>query len=171
MKKIGLIIAYDQQGTIGTGTNLPNWRLKDDMDHFVETTIGNAVIMGRKNWESIPPKFRPLRNRTNIVMTRNSQWHDDGCITSTSLWDALVQAEQTPGNVIFIIGGAEIYKLALEKLVIDEIYLTKVDGTFEGTVKFPTYDLRINNYRLERSKDFKKNERNSHDFTILKYVK
>jgi dihydrofolate reductase len=106
---ISLIAALTENRVIGKNNDLP-WHLPDDMKYFMQTTKGHPVIMGRKNYDSIPEKFRPLPNRTNIVVTRQRDFVADGCIVVHSLEEALDEATNIVTDEIFIIGGAEIYR-------------------------------------------------------------
>jgi len=138
MKKIGFIVARDVYSTIGTGTDLPDWSLKDDLRFFQRQTAGCPIIMGRKNYESIPERFRPLPNRNNIVLSHNPLWDagSDDVRSFQSLWDALSYAEQCAGDIIWIIGGAEIYRLALPRTEL--IHLTRVQAIV-GVACFTRY--------------------------------
>ena len=129
-----LIAAIARNGVIGIGNRLP-WQLPADLKHFRELTTGHAVIMGRKTWESLPPKFRPLPGRRNIVVTRNSEYDAEGAAVSTSLPDAVAAAE---GDEAFVIGGAELYKTALP--LADRLQLTEIDSIYEGDTWFPAID-------------------------------
>ena len=138
MSDISIIVAVDENGGIGKNGTLP-WSLPQDLKHFSKTTIGNgnnAVIMGRKTWLSIPENLRPLKNRLNIVLTRNEELSfPEDTIKAKSLTDALKKC--TKSNEIFIIGGGSIYKEVLEKDIYDKIYLTSVKGVFNCDTSFP----------------------------------
>ena len=108
---ISLIAAIAENLVIGKNNDLP-WNLPDDMKYFMQTTKGHYVIMGRKNYDSIPEKFRPLPNRTNIVITRQKAFQAPGCIVVNSIEDALKIPEKSGEEEIFIIGGAELYAQA-----------------------------------------------------------
>ena len=117
---LSLIVAMDQQRGIGKNNDLL-WHLPADMQFFKNTTLHQVVIMGRKNYESIPEKYRPLPNRQNIVLTRNTDFSAPNCLVFHSL-DACLQAlELAEGQKAFIIGGGEIYRLALESQLVDEL--------------------------------------------------
>ncbi len=103
---VGLIWAQSASGVIGRAGSIP-WRLPEDMAHFRELTIGHTVVMGRRTWESLPARFRPLPGRRNVVLTRQANYVAEGAEVKTSFEDALV------GDDIWVIGGAEIYVLAL----------------------------------------------------------
>ena len=134
--KVSLIVAASENGVIGKDNNLI-WHLPKDMRFFKETTMGHHVIMGRKNFESIPHKFRPLPNRTNVVITRKTAYKADDCMVVNSVEAALHIAKQNGEEEAFIIGGGQIYKLALEANLVEKVYLTKVYHSFEGDTFFP----------------------------------
>ncbi|HCW07771.1 MAG TPA: diacylglycerol kinase [Cytophagales bacterium] len=134
---ISIIAAVAKNGVIGKANDLP-WRLPDDMKYFMETTSGHHVIMGRKNYESLPPKFRPLPNRTNIVITRQQNFHADGCKVIHDLNEGVTLAKQNQEKELFIIGGAEIYQLALAQT--DQLYLTEIDAEIVGDTYFPYWN-------------------------------
>jgi dihydrofolate reductase len=131
-----MIAAVARNGVIGKANDLP-WHLPDDMKYFMLTTKGHHVIMGRKNYESLPEKFRPLPNRTSIVVTRQTDYKAPGCIIVNHLDDALKLAEKNGEAELFIIGGAEIYVLGMP--LADRLYLTEIDTEIEGDTFFPSY--------------------------------
>ena len=133
--KISLIVAMDQNRLIGADNRLP-WRLPDDMAWFKEKTMGKPVLMGRKTYESIPAKFRPLPGRHNIVLTRNREFSLPGCTVVHSVDEAITATGSV--DEIFIAGGTEIYELFLPK--VDRLYLTKVHAEFVGDSYFPELD-------------------------------
>ena len=125
---INLIFARARNGVIGKDNQLP-WHLPEDLAHFKRTTLGQPVIMGRKTWDSLPPKFRPLPGRTNIVVTRQADWQAPGATVAHSL--AQAQSLCDPQQDAWVIGGAEIYAQALpyaRKAIITEIDLTVEGG-------------------------------------------
>lgn len=134
---ISSIAAVARNNVIGKNNQLI-WRLPADMKYFKDITEGHCVITGRKNYESIPPKFRPLINRTNIVVTRQKNYPAPGAIVANSIEDAIEMARQKGETEVFIIGGAEIYKQTMS--VIDKIYLTEVHHVFDGDAYFPEID-------------------------------
>jgi dihydrofolate reductase len=134
--KVSIIVAAAENGVIGKDNDLI-WNLPKDMRFFKETTLNHHVIMGRKNFESIPHKYRPLPNRTNIVITRQDNYKADRCVVANSVEAALDIAKENGDKEPFIIGGGQIYKLALEANLVDRIYLTKVHHTFDGDTFFP----------------------------------
>ncbi len=130
--KIGLIWAQARNRVIGKNGVMP-WHLPEDLAHFKRVTLNHPVIMGRKTWDSIPPKFRPLPGRTNIVVTRQADWHEKGAQCSSSLREALQQCENS--NQVWVIGGAQIYAQALP--LADELVVTEIDAAFDGDAHAP----------------------------------
>ncbi|MEO2242654.1 MAG: dihydrofolate reductase [Candidatus Poseidoniia archaeon] len=139
MKK-AMIVAMDEDGCIGRGNDLP-WRLPSDMARFKLLTEGdgyNAVIMGRKTWESLPDAFQPLPARVNIVMSRDSGWSARGAETALYAGRAIEIAYAAGREECWIIGGAQIYLMYLG--AVDEIHLTTVHTNGSGDVKFPEWN-------------------------------
>ena len=134
---ISLIAALSKNRAIGKNNDLP-WHLPDDMKYFMQTTSGHHVIMGRKNYESLPEKFRPLPNRTNIVVTRQMNFAAPNCIVTHSIEDALAIARKNNEQEVFIIGGAEIYNQGFA--MANRLYLTEIHATIEGDTYFPSFD-------------------------------
>jgi dihydrofolate reductase len=137
---ISLIAALGRNRVIGKNNTLP-WHLPDDMKFFMETTRGHYVVMGRKNYESIPPKFRPLPGRTNIVITRQANYPAPGCIVVHTLDEALQTAQRAGEEEVFIIGGAQVYQLALP--LAQRLYLTEIHASPEGDTFFPEFDKNL----------------------------
>ena len=165
--KVSLIVAVSENGVIGKDNDLI-WHLPKDMRFFKETTMGHHVIMGRKNFESIPHKFRPLPHRTNIVITRQSDYKAEGSIVVNSVEASLEIARENGDTEPFIIGGGQIYKLAIEANLVDKIYLTKIHHTFEGDTFFP--ELQTDWKEMERI-DHKTDEKHAHDYSFLTFEK
>ncbi|NJD33294.1 MAG: dihydrofolate reductase [Betaproteobacteria bacterium] len=131
-----VIAAVARNGVIGKNNRLP-WHLPADLRHFRALTTGHAVIMGRKTWESLPAKFRPLPGRQNIVVTRDEAYRAEGATVVTSLPAAVAAAQ---GDEAFVIGGAELYVAALP--LADRLQLTEIDAAFDGDTHFPAIDPR-----------------------------
>jgi len=166
--KVSLIVAVSENGIIGKNNDLI-WHLPKDMKFFKDTTLGHHVIMGRRNFESIPHKFRPLPNRTNIIITRQANYSAKDCITVNSIKDALEVARQNGDKEPFIIGGGQIYKIALEENLVDKIYLTKVHHSFDGDAFFPELNSEwIETKKIENKTDDK--HRYSYDFITLEKI-
>lgn len=128
-----LIAAVAKNGAIGKDNALPPWRLSADLKRFKALTTGHPVVMGRKTWESLG---RPLPGRHNIVLTRNHGFHPDGATVVHSIEEALTAA--TNPDEIFVIGGAEIYALAMPRA--DRLQLTEIDADFDGDTWFPKFE-------------------------------
>ncbi|WP_462389572.1 dihydrofolate reductase [Acidovorax sp. Q11] len=128
-----LIYARAANGVIGRDNQLP-WHLPEDMAHFKQLTQGCPVVMGRKTWDSLSPRFRPLPGRTNIVVTRQADWQADGAQRAASLADAL--APWDAGQMVWVIGGAQIYAEALP--LADCVEVTEIDKNFDGDAYAPT---------------------------------
>jgi len=135
MTALVLIAAVTRNGVIGRDGALP-WRLPEDMAHFRRQTAGCPVIMGRRTWESLPPKFRPLPGRHNIVVSRRPDWQPEGATAAADLDAALAAAGAAPR--VFVIGGAQLYSAALPRA--DELLLTEVDAELDGDAHFPAWD-------------------------------
>jgi len=136
---ISLIAALTKNRVIGKDNDLP-WHLPDDMKYFMNTTKGHAVIMGRKNYDSLPAKFKPLKDRHNIVVSAQPDYSVAGA-TVVSSWQAALSeaAAHTPnGGEVFVIGGAQIYSLAMSAA--NRLYLTEIQTTLEGDTFFPVID-------------------------------
>lgn len=137
-KRIFLIVACDLQNIIGNDGKVP-WQgqMPSDMRRFRKLTEGNSVIMGRKTWDSLPPRFKPLPNRQNIVLTNNPQFSLDekSALIAYSLEEAVAIAHS---SIVWIIGGEEVYRLALPFSV--EIRLTIIHERFAGNASFPQLD-------------------------------
>jgi dihydrofolate reductase len=131
-RPLGLIYARARNGVIGKDNTLP-WHLPEDLAHFKATTLGQPVIMGRKTWDSLPPKFRPLPGRLNIVVTRQTDWQAQGAHVAHSLEDALAHCPETA--LAWVIGGAEIYAQALP--LAQRVVVTEIDADFEGDAFAP----------------------------------
>lgn len=136
---VSAIAAVADNGTIGKEGGLP-WYLPDDLKYFQRITTGHRVITGRKNYESIPAKYRPLKGRINIVITRNANYHAPGATVVGSLTEALACAHLAGENEAFIIGGGQIYREALTLRLVDRLYLTLVHADAEGDTHFPALD-------------------------------
>jgi dihydrofolate reductase len=130
--RICIIAALARNRAIGIGNAMP-WRLPEDLKRFRRLTMGHAVIMGRKTFESIGT---PLTGRNNIVITRSEDWSHSGCIVVHSL-EAALSAAGGSGDA-FVIGGAQIYALALPRAAC--LYMTEIDREFEGDAFFPEFD-------------------------------
>lgn len=136
---VSAIAAVAQNGMIGNKGDLP-WHLPDDLKYFQRITKGHHVITGRKNYESIPAKYRPLKDRVNIVVTRNANFDAPGALVVDSLAAGLEIAHLANEQEAFIIGGGQIYREALTMRLVDRLYLTLVHSDVEGDTHFPQLD-------------------------------
>ena len=140
MKKVSLIVCADSENGIGKQNKLA-WSLQEDIKHFKKTTINNVVIMGRKTWNSIPLKFKPLSNRLNIVITTQNKCNfpeNPNLIICNSPQKALLHASKY-NKEIFVIGGAQIYEQFRNHA--NKLYLTRIFYNFNADVKFNISDL------------------------------
>jgi dihydrofolate reductase len=167
--KVKLIVAVAQgNNAIGKNNDLL-WRLSTDMKFFKETTRGIPVISGRKNYESIPDKFRPLPGRKNVVVTRDNSYKAPGADVCTSIQEAFKKVDEFELDTCFVIGGGQIYKQCLDAGLVDELYITWVDATipadtfFEGFIK-EEWDEELLMTQI-------KDSGNEHSFKIMKYTK
>jgi dihydrofolate reductase len=143
--KLHLIFARSANGVIGNHNALP-WHLPEDMVHFKRTTLGCPVIMGRKTWDSLPPKFRPLPGRLNVVVTRQPDWQAEGALCAHSLSEAvaLCPAESDA----WVIGGAEMYAQAVP--LASTAVVTEIDAAYEGDAYAPQFGLEWTETARER---------------------
>ena len=135
--QINMIFARAANGVIGKDNAIP-WHLPEDLARFKQLTQGHPVIMGRKTWDSLPPRFRPLPGRKNVVITRQKGWQQAGAEMVSSLTDALELCAQSAE--VWIIGGAQIYAEAAP--LADHIEVTELAQTFEGDAFAPTLDAQ-----------------------------
>lgn len=164
--RISLIAAAAKNLTIGKDGDLP-WRLPDDMKYFMEKTINHPVVMGRKSYEALPPKYRPLPNRTNIVVTRQEGYQASGAVVFGSLKAALDYAKTIEHEEVFVTGGGEIYAQSLEPA--HRIYLTEVDAEVEGDAHFPEFDK--GRWKETQREHHVADERHSFAFDFVVYDK
>ncbi|WP_295379996.1 dihydrofolate reductase [uncultured Pseudacidovorax sp.] len=135
MGRLNLIYARAANGVIGRDNALP-WHLPEDMAHFRTQTRGCPVIMGRRTWDSLPPRFRPLPGRTNIVVTRQADWQAEGAVRAGSLAEAIAIAGDAPE--LWVIGGAQLYAEAAP--LARRAVVTEIDRVFEGDAFAPVLD-------------------------------
>ena len=162
--KIIIIVAASENNAIGKDNRLI-WRLPDDMKFFKEKTEGHCVVTGRKNYESIPEKFRPLPGRSNIVVTRSENFQAPGAIVVHSLEDAIVKAEHLEETDLYIIGGGEIYREASP--VTDIIWLPRSHHEFDAHTFFPLLDAT--QWEITWQEKHPADEKHIYAVTFLKY--
>ena len=132
MPRINLIYARAANGVIGLNNAMP-WHLPEDLAHFKQLTQGWPVIMGRKTWDSLPPRFRPLPGRRNVVITLQTDWAQEGALRAGSLDQALALCADA--QEIWVMGGAQIYALA--EPMAQRIEVTEIDKDFAGDAWAP----------------------------------
>ena len=137
--ELALIAAVARNGVIGRDGGLP-WHLSADMQHFRELTRECPVIMGRRTWDSLSPRYRPLPGRANIVVSRRAGWTADGAQAAPSLQAALrlAQLRLDASRRVCVIGGAQLYREAMPQA--DVLELTEVQAEVEGDTRFPFWD-------------------------------
>ncbi len=134
LPRLHLILARAANGVIGRDNRMP-WHLPEDLAHFKRTTLGCPVVMGRKTWDSLPPRFRPLPGRLNIVLSRDAAWAAEGAHRAASLDEALSLCAGQPD--VWVIGGAQIYAQALDRA--STAVVTEIDREFEGDAHAPVF--------------------------------
>lgn len=168
MMKISLIVAIDSEGGIGKNNDLM-WHLPVDMQFFKNKTKNHVVIMGRKNFDSIPEKFRPLPNRLNAILTRNENFSAENCLIFNSFDSCLTYFKDEVERSIFIIGGGEIYRMALESEFLEEMFITHIVGVFGADTFFPEFDA--SNWTKAEIGRQEINAEHTHEFKIIHYIK
>ena len=157
---ITLIAAIAKNNALGKDNDLI-WHLPADLKRFKKVTTGHPILMGRNTFESIG---KPLPNRTSIIITRNNNYFIDGCLIANSIEQAI---ELTEGKDAFIIGGAQIYKDALEQNLVDRLDITLLHHEFEADAFFPEIDMEI--WKEVAREDFKADEKNKYDYSFVSY--
>ena len=165
---VKLIVAKGQNNEIGKDNDLI-WHLPADMRFFTQSTKGNIVIMGRRNWDSIPLKYRPLSGRVNAVVTHNRKFSHADCDTFHSVEDAINHYKENSDKAIFIIGGAQIYNYCLKNNLVDEMLITYIHQDFEADAFFPEFEE--NEWQKEMIMDYKIDDKNPYDFTVFRFTK
>jgi dihydrofolate reductase len=165
--EVVLIVAVSKYNNgIGKDNRLL-WHLPADMKFFKSTTTGYPVITGRKNYESIPEKFRPLPNRENIILTRQNTKYADAEVCN-SIEKALELARNHKKEKAFVIGGGEIYNQFLNKNLVDKILITWVDAPFDADVFFPKLN---SNWKISKEEAHTPDEKNKYAYNFTEYSK
>jgi dihydrofolate reductase len=160
--KLSMIAALSSNGVIGRNDGIP-WRLSTDLKRLKSLTMGHHLIMGRRTYESVG---RPLPGRTNVVITRRTDYAPEGVTVVHTLDDAIRLASAANDPEPFIAGGAEIYDLAMHRA--DRMYLTRVHVEVEGDTFFPEFD-DVSEWRLTDAEHFDADEKNEYPFSFLTY--
>lgn len=158
---ISMIVAMDQNGLIGNESGMP-WHLPADLKRFRRVTLGKPILMGRKTHEMIG---KALDGRPNLIITRNQAYSSPGCTICHSLEEALQKAAALPGGEAMIIGGGQIYKEAIPST--DRLYLTLIQGNFQGTTWFPRKELLQHSWSITEKSTHSADEKNKHSHTYL----
>ena len=161
--KIAMVVAASTNNAIGKNNQLL-WHLPNDLKFFKNTTWGFPVIMGRKTFEAVN---KPLPGRTNIVITRKTDWRAEGTLNALDLEEAVYKASATNARQIFIIGGGEIYEQSMA--IADTIYLTRVQVVLEGDTFFPVIDEAL--WELVSNDDFQADEKHAYDYSFQVWKK
>ena len=164
---VSIIVAASENNVIGNNNDLI-WSFPNDMSFFKQKTLNHHVIMGRKNFESIPHKFKPLPNRTNIVITRNLSYDAEGAVVVNSLSQAIKFSRKEKQKETFVIGGGQIYDLSLKENLIDRIYLTRIHKYYEGDTFFP---ILGNEWKVKEERKFHSDEKHESNYTFFTYEK
>ena len=159
--KVSLIVAVSSNGVIGREGGLP-WHLPADLRHFKRTTMGHHLIIGRRTWEEVG---KPLPGRTMVVVSRSRQFSPEGAQVVGSVDEALdvASADDEP----FIGGGAQIYRIALARDLVDRIYLTRIHAEVEGDTMFPAIDL--DDWELVSEEHHESDDKNAYPYSFLVY--
>ncbi|EKN68347.1 dihydrofolate reductase [Schinkia azotoformans] len=157
---ISIVVAMDKNRVIGKNNQLP-WHLPADLAFFKKVTMGKAIVMGRKTYESIG---RPLPGRENIILTKNREYQTEGCTIIHSI-DDVFDIEKIANGEVCVIGGAEIFKEVLTST--DRLYITEIDHEFEGDTYFPL--VRESDWTLISKEKGPKDEKNPYDYYFAIY--
>lgn len=157
------VVAVSDNNAIGKNKGLL-WHLPKDMEYFKNVTYGHHVLMGRKSYESIPEKYRPLKGRVNIIVTRQGDFKAEGCKVVSTVEEAIQFAKDNGEEELMILGGGEIYKYLLDKT--DRVYLTKVHHTFsDADTFFP--ELVTEEWEVKSNEKHSADEKHLYDFDFV----
>lgn len=160
---ITIIAAIGKNNALGKDNDLI-WHLPADLKRFKKITSGHHILMGRNTFESIG---KPLPNRTSVIITKNKQYVKEGCLVVNSIEEAIELSKEEPN--VFIIGGAQIYKQALENNLVDKLDICLVHHEFEADVFFP--EINKNVWKEESREDFKADEKNKYAYSFISYIR
>lgn len=163
---VSIIAAIGKNGQLGIDNKIP-WILKEDMQNFKNLTLNHHILMGRRTFESIGGK--PLKNRINLLVTRNKNIDPKGCKVFDCSYKAMDFAKSNKEKEIFIIGGTTIYKFFLDNNLADKMYITET--TYDGNADtfFPNFNK--SEWKIVETKDFKKNNKDTCSGRLIVYEK
>jgi dihydrofolate reductase len=161
MSIITIIAAIAKNNALGKDNDLI-WHLPADLKRFKKVTSGHHILMGRNTYESIG---KPLPNRTTVIITRNLEYSAEGCIVVDSIEKAIQVAKED--EQVFIIGGAQIYKQAMELNLVDQLDITQVHEEFDADVFFPVIETEL--WKENSRENFKADEKNTYNYSFLSY--
>ena len=167
MAIVSIIAAVGRHFEIGKDNDLL-WHLPNDMKFFKDQTLHHPIVMGRKNYESIPEKYRPFKERMNIVVSRQPEYQAPGCFLFQDLGEAVEFAKEHHDDEIFIIGGGQIYAEALQMEMADRLYITHVDASFPDAHSFFP-KLNFSEWNATVISTQEKDERHGYAYKIVKY--
>ena len=160
---ITIIAAIANNNALGKDNDLI-WHLPADLKRFKKVTSGHHILMGRNTFESIG---KPLPNRTSVIITRNNDYFKDGCLIANSIEEAIELSKEDAD--VFIIGGEQIYKQAIEKELVDRLDITIVHHEFEADVFFPEIDMNV--WKEASRENFIADAKNKYDYSFVSYVR
>ena len=160
---VTIIAAIGEDNALGKDNDLI-WHLPADLQRFKKVTSGHYILMGRNTFESIG---KPLPNRTTVIITRNKAYEQAGCIVVNALEEAIKVAQNE--DEVFVIGGAQIYKYAIENNLVDKLDITQVHQKFEADVYFPKIDLTV--WKEVSRASFEADEKNNYPYSFVSYEK
>ncbi len=161
--KISIVVAVAENNAIGKNNGLL-WHLPKDLEFFRKVTWGHHVLMGRKSYESIPEKFRPLKGRVNIIVTRQEDFKAEGCKVVSTFDEGIAFAKDCGEQELMILGGGEVYRQLLGR--VHKIYFTKVHHTFpEADTFFP--ELKTNEWRVVSEENHRSDEKHKYKFDFM----
>ena len=156
-----IMVARSENRVIGKDNDLV-WHMPADLKYFKETTTGHFVTMGRKTFEAVN---KPLPGRTNIIITRQTDYFRENCLVVHSVEEALAIGKENGQEEMFVLGGSQIYELALEQDLADRIYLTEIKAEFEGDSYFPEIDAA--KWREVKREEYEPDEKNPHPYAFV----
>jgi len=163
MSTITIIAAIAKNNALGKDNDLI-WYLPADLKRFKKVTTGHHILMGRNTYESIG---KPLPNRTTVIITRNSDYKAEGCVVVNNIEKAIEVAKED--EQVFIIGGAQIYKQAMEANLVDQLDITLVHQNFDADVFFP--EIKTATWKEASRENFDADEKNKYDYSFISYKK